>query len=158
MINILLIYVCNLTSISLKMSIEIKQIDNPSDLEKAFAIRRQVFCVEQNVSEEIEMDEFDDVATHILAYIDDNPVGTARWRFTEEGAKLERFAVLKDARGKGVGEELVEYVVNKLQGNDCIYLNAQESVIKFYEKFGFEVVGNRFYEADIPHKKMILKQ
>lgn len=139
------------------MSIEIEKIINPAELEQAFAIRRQVFCVEQNVSEEIEIDEFDDVATHILAYIDDKPVGTARWRFTTGGAKMERFAVLKEYRGKGVGEELVKYTLNKLKDNDFIYLNAQESVIKFYEKYGFEVVGDRFYEANIPHKKMILK-
>lgn len=136
------------------MSIEIKQIDSACELEKAFAIRKQVFCVEQNVPEEIEMDEFDDVATHILAYIDDKPVGTARWRFTEEGAKMERFAVLKEYRGKGVGEELVKYTLNKLKDNDFIYLNAQESVIKFYEKYGFTAVGNCFFEAEIPHKRM----
>lgn len=136
------------------MSIVIKQIVNPTDLDKAYAIRRQVFCIEQNVSEDIEMDEFDDVATHILAYINDKPVGTARWRFTEAGVKMERFAVLKEHRGKGVGEALVKNTLDKLSDNDFIYLNAQESVIKFYEKFGFKVVGNRFYEADIPHRKM----
>ncbi len=139
------------------MSVEIKQIVNLTELEQALAIRRQVFCIEQNVSEEIEMDEFDDVATHILAFINDKPAGTARWRFTEEGAKMERFAVLKEYRGKDVGEALVKYTLDKLKDNDFIYLNAQESVIKFYEKFGFLSVGNRFYEADIPHKKMILK-
>ena len=139
------------------MSIKIKQIVNPTELEKAFAIRRQVFCIEQNVSEEIEMDEFDEVATHILAYINDKPVWTARWRFTTEGAKMERFAVLKKYRGKGVGEALVKYTLDKLKDNDFIYLNAQESVIKFYEKYGFEAIGIRFYEANIPHKKMVLK-
>ena len=140
------------------MFISIKQISSKLDLEQVFAIRRQVFCIEQNVSEEIEMDKFDEIATHILAYIDDKPVGTARWRFTKEGAKMERFAVLKEARGKGVGEAIVNYTLNQLKDNDFIYLNAQESVIKFYEKFGFEAVGNRFFEADIPHKKMILKR
>ncbi len=139
------------------MSIIIKQIDSTTELEEAFAIRKQVFCIEQNVPEEIEMDEFDDIATHILANIDGKAVGTARWRFTNEGAKMERFAVLKEYRGKGVGEALVKYSLAKLKDNNFIYLNAQESVIKFYEKYGFEVIGNRFYEADIPHKKMILK-
>lgn len=67
---------------------------------------------------------------------------------------MERFAVLKEHRGKGVGEALVKNTLDKLSDNDFIYLNAQESVIKFYEKFGFKVVGNRFYEADIPHRKM----
>ena len=135
----------------------IKHVKTEKELEHAFTIRCQVFCIEQNVLEEIEMDEFDDIATHILAYIDNKPVGTARWRFTEEGAKMERFAVLKEARGKGMGEALVKYTLDKLKDNDFIYLNAQESVIKFYEKFGFMEVGNRFYEADIPHRKMVLK-
>lgn len=140
------------------MQTSIILISSQTELEKAFVIRRQVFCVEQNVSKEIEMDEFDDVATHILAYIDDKPVGTARWRFTDEGAKMERYAVLKEYRGKGVGEVLVKYTLNKLKDNDFIYLNAQESVIKFYEKYGFVVVGNRFYEADIPHMRMIWRK
>jgi len=140
------------------MLIEIQQISSISELEEAFNIRRQVFCVEQNVSEEVEMDEFDDVATHILAYMDDKPVGTARWRYTQEGAKMERFAVLKESRGKGVGEALVKYTLDKLRNNELIYLNSQESVIEFYEIFGFEGVGNRFFEADIPHKKMILNK
>lgn len=139
------------------MHIEIKQIIDSVDLDKAFAIRRQVFCIEQKVSEKIEMDEFDDVATHILAYIDSKPIGTARWRFTEDGIKMERFAVLIEYRGRGVGEALVKYTLDKLKDNDSIYLNAQESVIKFYEKYGFETVGNCFYEANIAHKKMILK-
>ncbi len=139
------------------MSIAIKQILSKEEFEQAYAIRRQVFCIEQNVSKEIEMDEFDDVSIHILAYIKGKPVGTARWRFTEEGVKIERFAVLKKYRHEGVGEELVKYTLDKLNEIKFIYLNAQESVIKFYEKFGFEVVGNRFYEADMPHKKMILK-
>ena len=136
------------------MSLEIKQIIDLAELEQAFAIRRQVFCIEQNVPEEIEMDEFDADATHILAYINDNPVGTARWRFTEEGVKMERFAVLKEYREKGVGKELVKYTLDKLKNSDFIYLNAQESVIKFYENFGFVAIGNRFYEANIPHRRM----
>ena len=116
-----------------------------------------MFCIEQNVSEEIEMDEFDETAMHILATINDTPVGTARWRLTEDGAKMERFAVTKKYRGKGVGEVLVNYLLNELKEHDYIYLNAQESVIKFYERFGFVAEGNRFFEADIPHKKMVLK-
>lgn len=139
------------------MYIKINQIRSKKNLEHAFLIRRQVFCIEQNVPEEIEMDEFDDVATHILAYVHEKPVGTARWRFSAEGAKMERFAVLKEYRGKGVGEALVKYILNELKESDFIYLNAQETVIGFYEKFGFAAVGNRFLEAEIPHKKMILK-
>ncbi len=69
------------------MSIEIKQILSKKEFEQSFAIRRQVFCIEQNVSKKIEIDEFDDVSIHILAYIKGKPVGTASWCLTEEGAK-----------------------------------------------------------------------
>lgn len=137
--------------------IEINHIKTKKELEQAFTIRRQVFCIEQNVSEEIEMDEYDEIANHIIAIINNIPVGTARWRYTKEGAKMERFAVLNEHRGKGVGEELVKYVLNELKENEFVYLNAQETVIEFYEKFGFKTVGHRFYEANIPHKKMVLK-
>ena len=140
------------------MSIIIKQIKSARDLKQAFAIRRQVFCVEQNVPEEIEMDEFDENATHIIAILNGQVVGTARWRFTDEGAKLERFAVLNEYRGKGIGEALVKYSLDQVKNRDYIYLNAQETVIGFYEKLGFRIVGKRFSEADIPHKKMVLKK
>lgn len=140
------------------MPISIKHIKTRAELAQAFDIRRQVFCVEQKVSEEIEMDKFDEIATHILAYIDGKPVGTARWRFTSEGAKLERFAVLKEYRGKSVGDALVNFVLNELKDAKHIYLCAQESVINFYEKFGFEIVGDRFYDANIPHKRMNWKR
>ena len=38
-----------------------------------------------------------------------------------------------------------------------IYLHAQVQVIPFYEKAGFDCTGPEFIEADIRHRKMILK-
>ena len=114
--------------------------------------------MDQNVPEEIEMDEFDKVAKHVLAYWKKSPVGTARWRYTEQGVKLERFAVLKDYRKMGIGEALVKFILNQVESAETVYLNAQESVIQFYKKFSFECIGERFFEADIPHKQMVLRR
>jgi predicted GNAT family N-acyltransferase len=139
------------------MKIKISLVTTKEQLDQAFMIREQVFCIEQNVDRNIEMDEFDQSAKHILAIVDDKPIATARWRFTDEGAKMERFAVLKEYRGKGIGKKLVKFVLSKLKKQEYIYLYAQESVLKFYDKCGFETVGSRFYEADIPHKKMVYK-
>ncbi len=61
-----------------------------------------VFVVEQEVDAAEEYDEFDDSSVHFLTKMDGSPVGTARWRFTANGVKLERFAVRKEARGKVV--------------------------------------------------------
>ena len=116
-----------------------------------------MFVIGQNVPEDIEMDEFDQEATHVLAYWNEISAGTARWRITNEGTKLERFAVLDEYRNKGIGKALVEYILKEVRGSEKIYLNAQEFVIKFYEKHNFVSVGKRFLEAGIPHKQMVYK-
>jgi predicted GNAT family N-acyltransferase len=50
---------------------------------------------------------------------------------------------------------LVEFALNELREEPVIYLNAQEQVISFYEKFNFEGLGVIFYEANILHLKMV---
>lgn len=120
-------------------------------------IREEVFVVEQQVPVEIEYDDYEQISTHILAKLNGVPVGTARWRKTEHGQKLERFAVLKSARGKGVGEALVNYILHEIEDSEPAYLNSQVSAIPFYARLGFEETGGIFYEAGIPHKKMVRK-
>ncbi|MEQ9006871.1 MAG: GNAT family N-acetyltransferase, partial [Ekhidna sp.] len=68
---------------------------------KAFEIREEVFVVEQQVSREEEFDEFEDESYHFVALDEnDDPIGSARWRYTEKGIKLERFTAKKEWRGK----------------------------------------------------------
>src|SRR3954463_3636913 len=91
----------------------VNRVSDPKDLEKVFAIRRQVFVVEQNCPPELEW-EHEDESTHFLAAVDGIPAGAARWRKTDKGYKLERFAVLKEFRGRGVGKELIKTVLRDL--------------------------------------------
>jgi predicted GNAT family N-acyltransferase len=115
-------------------------------------IRYKVFVVEQNVPESIEYDEYEDECRHYLLFADNIAVATCRWRTTEKGVKLERFAVLKDYRGKGLGSKLVQHILDEVKSiGKPIYLHAQEVVIPFYEKLGFKIYGDVFIEADIRH-------
>jgi predicted GNAT family N-acyltransferase len=135
----------------------VNRISDPETLEKVFAIRRQVFVVEQNCPPELEW-EHEDESTHFLAMVDGVPAGAARWRKTDKGYKLERFAVLKEFRGQGVGQELVKAVLNDLpEEADYIYLHAQIQAMPLYERSGFEKNGPEFEEAGIRHYKMVLK-
>lgn len=139
----------------------VAKITDKASLEEAFKIRRLVFVIEQKVNASDEYDEFEETSTHFLATLDDKPVGTARWRFTEKGVKLERFAVLKEARGKGVGQALVAEVLADVVSNPkskqkTKYLNAQLSAMPLYAKFGFVKVGEMFEECNIKHFKMEL--
>jgi len=123
--------------------------------EVAFEIRRKVFVEEQHVSREEEYDEFENTSTHYLVYLDENPVGTARWRKTENGIKLERFAVLKEYRNSGAGSAVLNKVLEDVIAfNEKIYLNAQITAINFYLKAGFVIEGDEFMEANIRHFKM----
>ncbi|RUA29373.1 MAG: GNAT family N-acetyltransferase [Bacteroidetes bacterium] len=130
---------------------------NPDEkdlLNIAFDIRRKVFIEEQKVSEEEEF-EFEDECTHFLIYHKKQPVGTSRYRITEKGIKLERFALLKEARGKGIGYDLLRFTLNDArQFKKHIYLNAQASVVNFYKQQGFIIDGEKFIEANIIHYPM----
>lgn len=143
------------------MAIEVIPVKNQADLDDIFQIREVVFVVEQEVDPDEEYDEFESTARHFKALVDGVPAGTARWRFTEKGIKLERFAVLKECRGKGVGQALVKAVLDDIQqhpdfnGKIC-YLHAQVSAMGLYEKFGFQKEGNLFMECNISHYKMKL--
>jgi predicted GNAT family N-acyltransferase len=135
-------------------------ITTPDDLETAFTIRRRVFVEEQAVDAREEYDEFESSSRHFLARLNGQAVGTARWRITTGGTKLERFAVLSEARSRGVGKALVaavlDDVASQLADSQLVYLHAQISAMPLYAGFGFVPMGERFWEAGIEHVKMVL--
>lgn len=131
--------------------------DKKKYLDIAFQIRRIVFIEEQKVSEEEEF-EYEEESIHFLIYHKKTPLGTARHRLTKRGLKLERFAFLKQGRGKGLGYDLLRYVLSDARKTGkIIYLNAQVSVIDFYKKQGFVVDGPKFIEANIEHYPMVFE-
>ncbi|MFD0792302.1 GNAT family N-acetyltransferase [Mucilaginibacter litoreus] len=134
---------------------EIKKVTDPAELEKVFAVRREVFVGEQNCPPELEW-EFEDESNHFLATVDGEPAGAARWRKTDKGYKLERFAVLSKFRGHGVAQALVKAVLADLPAEaNYVYLHAQIQAVGLYGKFGFEKTGPQFEEAGIQHYKMV---
>jgi predicted GNAT family N-acyltransferase len=136
------------------MSIQIQLITTSDMLQQAFNIRREVFVIEQMVSETEEYDQ-EDISTHFIALYDGLPVGTARYRTTPNGIKLERFAILKSFRSRSVGSAILQHMLNELSTFEgLIYLHAQLTAMGLYSKFGFEAIGEQFDEAGIQHYKM----
>lgn len=118
------------------------------------AIRTKVFIEEQKVTPEIEY-EYEDEGHYYLLYVDDKPVATARWRETGKGIKLERFALLKEHRNKGLGTVLLKEVLADIEPmNKPIYLHSQVRAVNYYKRAGFKEVGDHFWEADIEHVMM----
>lgn len=120
-------------------------------------IRTQVFVSEQKVPKNIEY-ENEESAAHYLAFYNGVPAATARWRLTENGVKLERFATVRAFRNKGLAAGLLKRVLNDTSIlNNKIYLHAQAQVVGFYEKYGFAISGEQFMEAGIKHFPMEYK-
>ena len=132
----------------------VKSLD---DLAKVHAVRAIVFCEEQGVAYDIELDDDDHCALHILGELEGEPVAAGRIRFLGEFAKFERLAIRKAYRGKGYGNQLLHYMLGiaREQGFSKIKLNAQVASAKFYAKHGFVIKGEEFIEANIPHCLML---
>ena len=137
----------------------VNNIKDQSDKKKAFEIRNLVFCEEQKVSKEIEFDGLDQFCNHYLAKINELPIGTARVREQTRGTfKIERMAVLKGYRNKGVGKAIIKKILKdylNLSKINKLILNSQIEAKDFYKRFGFIEVGKEFLEANIKHQKMI---
>ena len=137
------------------MDVQLNIVKTNDEKNLALNIRREVFIKGLNIPEHLEIDSNEESSKYILAKVDGKSVGTARWRKTDEGMKLERFAVLNDYRSIGIGTMMTKFILNQLKNSKLIYLNAQESAISFYEIMGFKPIGPRFKEVNIEHQKMI---
>jgi len=122
-------------------------------------IRTQVFVIEQGISANLETDEFENQSTHYLVTEKRNPVATCRWQMiNNHTAKIERVAVLKQWRAKGIGSQLMHRVfddITSYSAIDTIKVGSQTTVVPFYEKLGFQTIGEPYLEAGIPHQMMI---
>jgi predicted GNAT family N-acyltransferase len=119
----------------------------------------QVFVDEQNVPADLEIDELDSNATHVLVFEGAQCIGTARLvDLGNHQLQIGRMAVLSDFRGQGIGRRILETLIQHAGtlGARHILLHAQVRAIPFYEKSGFIAQGPEYQEAGIAHRNMML--
>ena len=135
------------------MSIESKICDYKGNEKDICNIRFKVFVDEQNVPEELEIDGLDDEAKHVLAYLDDEPIGTGRILID---GHIGRVAVLKKYRGLGIGKSIMKELIDWAQKNNLekLWLSSQWHAHSFYLDLGFVCEGEVYEEAGIDHIKM----
>ena len=136
--------------------LNIQLLDWPEAKDEAQRIRFTVFVDEQRVPPELEMDEHDPASIHALAFEDGNAVGTGRLLLD---GHIGRMAVLKEWRGRGVGQALLRALVDaaRARGDRDVVLNSQVHALGFYGAEGFKAEGPVYEEAGIPHQVMRLK-
>ena len=118
------------------------------------AVRTEVFVVEQAVPEDEEWDELDALSQHVIAR-DPNGRSIGTGRLTPKGT-IGRMAVVKDWRGRGVGEALLRVLLEQARARHfrSIEIHAQSHALAFYERAGFEAYGDEFDECGILHRHM----
>ena len=119
----------------------------------AAQVRTEVFVREQGIPAELEWDADDRLCLHCVAFDGDEPVATGR--LLPDG-HIGRMAVLAGWRRSGLGGAILERLVDAARehGHVQAMLNAQRYVEAFYERHGFQTVGQPFQEAGIEHVAM----
>ena len=143
---------------SMSETLKITLVNYSEETQGIEQIRRRVFHEEQNIDEELEFDGLDETSEHLLAYLNQEPIGTLRIReVNQKIVKIERLAVLATARNQGIGRKLMEYaiaLITEKNQYEQIVIHAQYHLKNFYQSFGFQPIGETFEEAEILHIKM----
>jgi len=139
-----------------RLTLTVRPARDAAEVDAAQDLRVRVFCEEQGVSREEELDEFDSDATHVVALDESGVVATCRLREVDGAWKLERMAVERRLRGLGAGGRLLREAeaIARERGVSTMVLNAQMRARDFYAGHGYTPEGETFLEAGIEHVRM----
>ena len=127
--------------------------------EHVYDIRRRVFVEEQGYSLENEIDEYDKMSVYALVMDDDGtPSATGRLYIdSEDRFALGRICVLKEKRGRYMGDLVMRMLLYRAQELNCasVTLSSQLPVVSFYAKYGLKPVGDVYPDEGVPHRRMV---
>jgi predicted GNAT family N-acyltransferase len=140
------------------MPYTVRYASTEADRDAAYALRREVFEVEQNVPRPLDRDALDHQANHVVAFDEKGRcVGTGRFvRRDNRVVQIGRMAVAADHRRFGVGAMVIEALERMavLRGIAEVVLHAQLPSVKFFEHRGYLKEGEEFKEEGVPHVRM----
>lgn len=121
----------------------------------AMFIREKVFIGEQSIAPADEWDEQDPISLHFVIYQEGQAIATARLL---NDNSVGRVAVLKAYRGQGLGQLIMQSIIEKAQQEKRteLHLSAQVHALEFYRALGFEQQGEVYLDCNIPHIDMNL--
>ena len=118
--------------------------------------RAKVFMFEQKIRY-LDMDNVDYNAKHLFLEENGEVVAYLRAFKGETDGEMHIGRVLSVEHNKGLGSSLMNNALEYFKANDTqsVVLNSQIPAVRFYQKLGFNTIGEEFIEAGIPHIKMV---
>lgn len=141
------------------MSVEIREAQTPEELRAAFDLRFEVFCDEQGVPVEMELDEHDADALHLVAVEDGTVLATCRLLLVDDIVKFGRLVVAQSARRRGIAADMLAESEQRARemGATRMWLSAQTYAQPLYEQAGYIAYGDLYDDAGIEHVSMELR-
>ena len=138
---------------------EIRSPESESEFVAYYELRWRVLRKPWGQPSGSERDELDDAATHVAGYDEAKRlVCVGRLHAVETGVGRVRYmAVEEPMRGRGLGHAVLDELerLAKRQGMTAIRLDARESAVGFYQRNGYEAVGEgHTLFGDVHHSKM----
>ena len=141
-----------------KMSVQLREVKyNSEDYKKELVLRDEVLRKPLGLNlydEDLSVDKHD---FHLGVFVGREIVGILiLTRISADELKMRQVAVAEKWRGKTIGRQMVRCAEQCAIKEGCkmMVLNARKTAVKFYEKLGYERVGEMFLEISIPHYKM----
>jgi len=123
-----------------------------------FALRYEILRKPWGEPDGTERDKFDDDAVHAAATVDEKLAGIGRLHFIDERqGQIRYMAVKPEFQGQGVGREILRHLesIGYGYGLQEIILNARQNAVEFYQRLGYEILGEGpLLWGEIPHKRM----
>ena len=119
--------------------LRIEMVRDLNDFMKVVAIRASVFLAEQDCPYDEEFDNNDLSASHLIAYLHNEPVATLRIRWFASFAKIERVCVMKHVRGGALVKLMIETAVDMIgrKGYRHVLGYIQKRLVPFWKQLGF---------------------
>lgn len=121
---------------------------------EVWRLRQDVFIIEQACPyPDLDGRDLEPGTRHVVLREADELLGCARVLDDREVWRIGRFVLTPPARGRGLGDVLVEAALKVCRGRDIV-LDAQSPLSGWYATFGFSVTGPEFLDDGIPHLPM----
>jgi putative N-acetyltransferase (TIGR04045 family) len=146
-----------------RQKIECRPAVTAEDLDTHYRIRHEVFVEEQQLFSGTDRDEYDDDpdVVHVLAFVNDDPVGTVRLFPLDRADRLwqgDRLAVLRSARILGLGRPLVRFAVataGERDGREMV-AHIQVQNVALFERLGWHKNGGIEVYVGVQHQPMAI--